>query len=1204
MTYKETYAWKAVSVVTAIATIVTLSGVVYLTQVLNVFAAGEEAVVEDVTGTSPRIAPAGESERVALGVNIVGPETQTTLTEVNVHLTSDDSAAEAAASNIETVRIYRDSSLSGTNGVFDSSDALLTSVTRTDSTSPYSGLIDGAQGAGATFVLVDGATNPPADAAAVTVKLGTGTEAHIMAGTFYTDASAANAGDCGTAGTAAQNCIDVTGTTAFALSDNAAVREVNATATTDGFAAYSAGVAVDITTSFVIPKDDAGTNAGNDLFVVLVTADGADNQTVKVQVWTNDLEEDANAIAVSSASGTTDGTTKSITFGGDGVAPTITKVETYDNTADGIVDQVKVYFSESMASTLTDTGNFVNALGGTAHMIEAGGTDIDLETAASWSTTTVLNDTLTIDFADVNHSDAAQSTGDSWTVVYDQDFEASNALKDATGEEMLDQSVTTTDMAKPYPMSAKLKDLNGNNKVDSLEVTFSETLGSATTSGGFTLKVGSTTYTLGAVTGFKKFDSTTVSNSNDTVIIAVTENSSNDVTSTFTLDYAASGGVVDVAGNSANAITGITPTVSVVPVPMKAEYKDSDGDGQIDSLEITFSRAVTNTGGADADLELGWTLSEGYSLATTGHSGTTTTMITLVVTESLVSDSGKTPDATYSTTTGTLFLSGGTLADDPVANVTSAGLNEADKASPLLESATLYETTANDIWEAGETVQLFFSEAVDASTVASSWSLSGADGSVWTDWRLENADGTAVDDAEVPDSGTVSVNGRVVTLTASVDATQALAGDGTGTGGDQFSVVANEVKDSAGNSATPQHTSTIYDGGAVELTVTPGAAPSLVNIQTRDMNGNGIVDALVAQFDGLVDASTLVAGDFAAVRGASYSSTTETSPDLTITSVMTANGGNDTMVVVKFAEQNEDTGALPKLKYVQGSLADLAGNLVATFNAGTDTAKFEAPVTTDSVDGAAPIVVHKLLRDRNSNGMYDQLVLVFSEAMGTGTDTDGWTVSGESLAQTGAWSANDGTYDAYTFASTANVFKADILETDAPDSVPSVSYASTGAFKDAGRNALPLANVSAGGEVSEVSVAPPAPVFADGDLVREAGSDDVYIVKLVGVKKFKRLIINPAIFNSYGHLEWANIQDVVAGSLDGYTLSDMIRELNGEKVYKVSSALDADTGTKQWLNMTPSTFESCGHDWDSLYIVNSSEVSDSFYPIGADITSC
>ena len=48
----------------------------------------------------------------------------------------------------------------------------------------------------------------------------------------------------------------------------------------------------------------------------------------------------------------------------------------------------------------------------------------------------------------------------------------------------------------------------------------------------------------------------------------------------------------------------------------------------------------------------------------------------------------------------------------------------------------------------------------------------------------------------------------------------------------------------------------------------------------------------------------------------------------------------------------------------------------------------------------------------------------------------------------------------------------------------------------------------------------------DGDLIRATATNDVYIVKIINEKRFKRLIINPDIFESYGHLEWENVQDV------------------------------------------------------------------------------
>lgn len=129
-------------------------------------------------------------------------------------------------------------------------------------------------------------------------------------------------------------------------------------------------------------------------------------------------------------------------------------------------------------------------------------------------------------------------------------------------------------------------------------------------------------------------------------------------------------------------------------------------------------------------------------------------------------------------------------------------------------------------------------------------------------------------------------------------------------------------------------------------------------------------------------------------------------------------------------------------------------------------------------------------------------------------------------------------------------------------------------------------------------------MFSDGDLVQGSGQEDVWIVKRVGDKKFKRLILNPDIFNSYAHLSWGMIEGATQEQLDAFTTAEFIREAGGTKVYRVSSASGADTGTKQWLNMTPEMFASCGYDWDAVYTVNAAEIADAFYPPGAEITSC
>ncbi len=139
----------------------------------------------------------------------------------------------------------------------------------------------------------------------------------------------------------------------------------------------------------------------------------------------------------------------------------------------------------------------------------------------------------------------------------------------------------------------------------------------------------------------------------------------------------------------------------------------------------------------------------------------------------------------------------------------------------------------------------------------------------------------------------------------------------------------------------------------------------------------------------------------------------------------------------------------------------------------------------------------------------------------------------------------------------------------------------------------PMAAMAA---IVDGDIVSPDAEFTEGDVTYYPY--DVFIVKIVGDKTFKRLILNPSVFESYGHLEWGNIQTIAADTVDGYTTSDLVREIDDTKVYKLIP--DGDTGTKQWLNMTAADFESEGYDWDSIYIINSADRD--AYTTGSDIT--
>jgi putative glycosyl hydrolase len=122
--------------------------------------------------------------------------------------------------------------------------------------------------------------------------------------------------------------------------------------------------------------------------------------------------------------------------------------------------------------------------------------------------------------------------------------------------------------------------------------------------------------------------------------------------------------------------------------------------------------------------------------------------------------------------------------------------------------------------------------------------------------------------------------------------------------------------------------------------------------------------------------------------------------------------------------------------------------------------------------------------------------------------------------------------------------------------------------------------------------------IVDGDLIKTAVHENVYIVKIVGPKKFKRLILNPDIFNQYAHLKWSNIKTITEAEFGQYALSYLVREINDQQVYRLYP--DEDTGTKRALQMMPGEFESLGLDWDSIYIMNAHE-RDSYFD-GSELT--
>ncbi len=100
----------------------------------------------------------------------------------------------------------------------------------------------------------------------------------------------------------------------------------------------------------------------------------------------------------------------------------------------------------------------------------------------------------------------------------------------------------------------------------------------------------------------------------------------------------------------------------------------------------------------------------------------------------------------------------------------------------------------------------------------------------------------------------------------------------------------------------------------------------------------------------------------------------------------------------------------------------------------------------------------------------------------------------------------------------------------------------------------------------------------EGAVVKTADNPDVYIIKYKNGKQFKRLVLNPQVFKSYGHLKWENILIISQNEMDSFAVSDLIRVDGQTDIYQLIP--NGDVGTKVLLTSTD------GYDLDSAYTIN------------------
>lgn len=99
----------------------------------------------------------------------------------------------------------------------------------------------------------------------------------------------------------------------------------------------------------------------------------------------------------------------------------------------------------------------------------------------------------------------------------------------------------------------------------------------------------------------------------------------------------------------------------------------------------------------------------------------------------------------------------------------------------------------------------------------------------------------------------------------------------------------------------------------------------------------------------------------------------------------------------------------------------------------------------------------------------------------------------------------------------------------------------------------------------------------EGAVIKTKDNPDVYIVKYKNGKQFKRLVLNPQVFESYGHLKWKDILIVSQSEINSFVTSDLVRVDGQTDIYQLIA--NGDSGSKHFVVFN-------NFDLDSIYTIN------------------
>ena len=589
-------------------------------------------------------------------------------------------------------------------------------------------------------------------------------------------------------------------------------------------------------------------------------------------------------------------------------------------------------------------------------------------------------------------------------------------------------SITRTkDTVRPASSTMVTGDTGGTTgKLDTVTVTFSETLAA--------YSAGTAPWTLANVPSGGTLASVAVAGATATLTVAEGAGAIDTTVGSFTVALATNAtGIRDPAGNL-SIFAATAPTDGIAPVRTAMVMKDTNGNGKVDQVTVTFSETL-----ASSTDTAPWTLANVPSGGTLSSVSTAGAVATLTIAEG----AGAADTAVGSFTVA--LAASATGIRDAAGNQSSfAAAAPTDGAKPALVTMTMLDINANG---KVDRVIAVFSETLAAYTAGTA------------PWTLAN----------VPSGGTLA-SVAVATTTATLTITEGAGAANTAVG--SFTVAlatsATGIRDAAGNLSSFAATAPA-----------DGAAPVRTAMVMQDVNANGKVDQVSVTFSEALAASTDTAPwTLANVPSGGTLSSVSTSGAVATLTISEGAGAPDTSVgsftvalatsatgihdaaanLSSFAAAAPTDGAKPVLvtltmldtnangkvdrvtavfsetlaAYTAGTapwtLANvpsggtLASVAVATTTAtltitegagaantavGTFTVALATSATgirdaagnqssfgaTAPADGAAPVRTAMVMNDANANGKVDQVPVTFSETLASSTDTAPWTLA-------------------------------------------------------------------------------------------------------------------------------------------------------------------------------------------------------------------